>query len=109
MAVAYGVDDHSKTTRNLGIPLERLLSVFASLMGLFELKNGNESSLQSMGNTMIGHSLSSLVELGVLQPTVPDDHRRLRDARFSCNLTATEARKIADNLDIDNLDSFLLA
>lgn len=104
-------------------PMERLLSVYVSVVALNRESPSSSSTsdaamsfieqserLQSLGNNTLGQHLAYLQSTGLLHehpPRGPADVIRLSEPRYCCSLTEDEARRIAETLNFA-LDRYLL-
>ena len=90
-----------KTLRPRAFPLERMLSVYVSMIGLNKLPDKQdcpEEMLRSLGTTSFSETLSHLRDIGLLheQPLRSlSDPIRLVEPRYYCSLTRGEANAIA--------------
>lgn len=99
-----------KSLRLRTFPLERMLSIFVSLVTLHQIdKSNNKESmpdeeseqLLSLGDVSLQHNLEYLQNSGLLheQPaTAPTDPIRLTTRRYWCELTQEEAHRLAASL-----------
>ena len=105
-------------------PMERLLSVYVSVVALNQEASSAPSTsanaatsfieqserLQSLGNNTLGQHLAYLQCTGLLHehpPRGPADVIRLSEPRYCCSLTEDEARRVAQTLNFP-LDRYLL-
>uniref|UniRef100_A0A7S2YES3 Origin recognition complex subunit 5 C-terminal domain-containing protein n=1 Tax=Entomoneis paludosa TaxID=265537 RepID=A0A7S2YES3_9STRA len=102
------------TIRLRSFPLERLLSIYVSLVGLHgtsqEDSNGAKWNALALSNLQdrVGEWLVLLISMGVLQSSsLSSDVIRLSEPRYSCHATAYEAHIVADSLGFP-LDRYLL-
>ena len=109
---AFGTNAMSqpKTLRLRTFPLERMLSIFVSLVTLHQLEaNSNSESFQedetekllSLGDASLQLNLEYLQDIGLLheQPgTGPTDPIRLTGRRYWCDMTEDEALRLAETL-----------
>lgn len=107
---AFGVNvaAQPRSLRLRTFPLERMLSVFVSVVTLHQMANNKESlpeedseQLLSLGDASLQQNLEYLQDVGMLheQPaTGPNDLIRLIGRRYWCELTEAEATRLADNL-----------
>jgi len=96
-----------KTLRPRTFPLERMLSVYVSLVGLNQAQSSSgsridhEEKLRSLGSTSFNASLADLRSMGILYEhprRSPTDLIRMSEPRFACSLTTEEAQEIAKSL-----------
>jgi hypothetical protein len=93
------------TQRPKAFPLERMLSVYVSLVGL-----NQEDELGSLGSVAFFQSLANMRDIGLLheQPMrTADQPLRLVEPRYWCSLTLEEARTIASGISFP-LDRYML-
>jgi len=107
---AFGTDSlpQPKTYRLRTFPLERMLSIFVSLVTLHQIEGHKDSlpeqeteQLLSLGDVSLLHNLEYLQDLGMLheQPvTGPAEPIRLTGRRYWCELTENEALRLAESL-----------
>lgn len=107
---AFGNNTASMQPRSLRLrtfPLERMLSIFVSLVTLHQLEAHKDSSeepaenLLSLGDPSLQQNLSYLQSLGLLheQPASGStDFIRLTGRRYWCDMTEDEAMCLADRL-----------
>jgi len=108
---AFGADttaQQPKTLRLRTFPLERLLSIFVSLVTLHQIEGHKDSlpeqeaeQLLSLGDVSLQQNLEYLQDLGLLheQPaTGPSEAIRLTGRRYWCELTENEAVRLAESL-----------
>lgn len=96
-----------KSLRLRTFPLERMLSIFVSLITLHQMEANKDSSeesaenLLSLGDPSLQQNMNYLHSLGLLHehPTTgPNDMVRLTGRRYWCDLTEDEASGLADSL-----------
>jgi hypothetical protein len=104
-----------KTLRPRSFPLERMLSVYVSTIGLNQSLSSNDRSidrderLRSLGTATFNESLAHLRDIGLLNEPpsrTAADALRMSDARYWCSLTLDEAQGIAKSVNFP-LDRFL--
>lgn len=111
--LSYEATANPKLPRLRSFPLERMLSVLVSLLGLNpEIVGGAniESRLESLGTPGIFQALSGLREMGLIseQPMCsPRDPIRLFGPRYTCSLAREEADSIAASMKFP-LEKYLL-
>jgi Origin recognition complex (ORC) subunit 5 C-terminus len=116
---------HQQTVQRIprlrSFPMERLLSVFISVVALNQESSSSTSNaamsfieqserLQSLGNNTLGQLLTYLQSTGLLHehpPRGPADVIRLSEPRYCCSLTEDDARRIAQTLKFP-LERYLL-
>ena len=108
-----------KMIRPRPFPLERMLSVFVTIVGLnpshSKFLSGNldrDELLQSLGSSYLNYHLSHLCELGYLHKVsynglVKGEQINLSSARFWCSLSRATADVLAKSVDIP-LDQYVL-
>ena len=98
-----------KSLRLRTFPLERMLSIYVSVVTLHQMANNKESLLEedtelllSLGDASLQQNLEYLQDIGLLheQPaTGHTDPIRLTGRRYWCELTEAEALRLADSLE----------
>ena len=108
---AFGADAMAqpKSLRLRTFPLERMLSIFVSVVTLHQMANNKESlpeedteQLLLLGDASLQQNLEYLQDVGLLheQPaTGPTDPVRLTGRRYWCELTEVEALQLAESLE----------
>lgn len=106
--IAYGSALAVKQTKSRGVPFERILSVFVSLVGLNDSRrNQNDGSLQALGTNVFNETLASLRDIGLLyERPVRTEPIHSIEPRYFCSLTKEEAFDIASSLGI-SLERYL--
>jgi hypothetical protein len=104
-----------KTLRPRSFPLERMLSVYVSTIGLNQSLASNDGNidrderLRSLGTTTFNESLAHLRDIGLLNEPpsrTAADALRMSDARYWCSLTLDEAQGIAKSVNFP-LDRYI--
>lgn len=107
---AFGTDTPAqpKSLRLRAFPLERMLSIFVSLVNLHQIEGSKDSlpeqeteQLFSLGDASLQQNLGYLQDLGMLheQPaTNLAEPIRFTGRRFWCELTESEALRLAESL-----------
>lgn len=102
---AFGADKQSnqasKVFRTRSFPMERMLSVFVSLVGLNKSDSLSEEKLRSLGNSAFFENMAQLRGMQLLheQPNrAANEAARLSEPRYSCSLTLEEAQHIASEM-----------
>jgi hypothetical protein len=114
--LAFGsTSQQPKTLRPRSFPLERMLSLYVSTIGLnpsLASNDGNidiDERLRSLGTATFNESLAHLRDIGLLNEPpsrTAADALRMSDARYWCSLTLDEAQGIARSVDFP-LDKYI--
>lgn len=105
----------SRIPRPKAFPLERMLSVYVSLVGLHHSESSlghssHEEMLCSLGSSAFSETLSHLRDIGILNECparTETDEVRLIEPRYWCSLSLEEAQKMAAEISFP-LDRYLL-
>jgi hypothetical protein len=114
--LAFGsTSQQPKTLRPRSFPLERMLSVYVSTIGLNQSLGSNDGNidhderLRSLGTSTFNESLAHLRDIGLLNEPpsrTAADALRMNDARYWCSLTLDEAHGIAKSVNFP-LDRYI--
>lgn len=114
--LAFGsTSQQPKTLRPRSFPLERMLSVYVSTIGLNQSLGSNDGNtdrderLGSLGTATFNESLAHLRDIGLLNEPpsrTAADALRMSDARYWCSLTLDEAQGIAKSVNFP-LDRYI--
>ena len=97
----------SKNFRLRSFPMERMLSLYVSLVALHETLSLEEDNSRQYATTSLqerfGEWLHHLQSLGVIQETSSSQDKygsiRLSAPRYTCNITSDQAHSVASSLD----------